>query len=618
MRFFAWPRRSWTLCASLCIGLAVTAVFVTALQGLPIFTRAELAAYDFQLQRRGPQPVLSSIVFVGVDNTSIVQLGGGSYPLARHWMARAIEFLHRAGARAIGVDFLYFRHTSEDRQLATAIKRAGNVVLADELGTPELNPNLQAEVQLEPPVPPIGSAAFLGVANLPVDADNIFRAADVRERGPAGSSLGSRWYPSFAAAVASVALHRSVAGVLAGLPVHLLINYVGPTPAGSAGGAFQPTQFYGIASRDAAALDDPAVFRGKIVILGCAAITCNDQKNSPFGPVFGGLIQANIVNTILLRNPIRPLGGANSTLVLLAIGLLTTRVASRFGIWLSSAATVALAIGYVGCAVVAFDHFDLWAPLVTPEIILILSFSGIMALRFATEERLKRRIHTIFGQYVKPEIVDILVTAPRAATLVAGVRRPISVLFVDIRGFTSMSETLAPEDVLTVLDIYLEELTSAVHRFDGTLDKYVGDELMAIWNAPRLQSDHPLLAVLCALEMQGRGEHINRQLRALQLPAVHFGIGVNTGEAVVGHMGSSFRKQYDVVGDAVNIGARLCSVAGKGDIIISADTCEMTGDHLDFVEQDPLLVKGKAQPLRTFRVVGESSKPTATPLIAPV
>jgi adenylate cyclase len=265
---------------------------------------------------------------------------------------------------------------------------------------------------------------------------------------------------------------------------------------------------------------------------------------------------------------------------------------------------LAIAILFPLAIGVLFHQFRIWVDVVTPETAVVLVFAAVMSLRFGTEERQRRRTSKIFGQYVKPEIVDMLVNAPDEEAALAGARRPITVLFVDIRGFTAMSERMEPEQVVSALDVYLEELTESVQEFDGTVDKYVGDELMAIWNAPTYQENHPLLAVMCALDMVARMESINEQLRARSLPAIRYGIGVNSGEAVVGQMGSTLRKQYTVIGDTVNTGARLCGAAGGAEIIIGENTWEMIGNWLVVEETDPLPLKGKRQPLRTFRVIG--------------
>jgi adenylate cyclase len=244
-----------------------------------------------------------------------------------------------------------------------------------------------------------------------------------------------------------------------------------------------------------------------------------------------------------------------------------------------------------------------------------------MAFRFATEERLKRRIKSSFSLYLKPEIVELISQSANPESELAAARRPLSALFVDIRGFTAMSERMPPESVVEALDVYLEELTASVQQYNGTINKYVGDEIIGIWNCLHLhpQHDHAMLAVRCGLDMIARMDRINEQLRALGLPTIKYGIGINTGEAIVGQMGSSFRKQYDVIGDVMNTAARLCSAAGGGEIIISQWTWEAIGDHLIVEETDPLKLKGKSEPMRTFAVLGIASEepaPASAPLPA--
>jgi adenylate cyclase len=412
-------------------------------------------------------------------------------------------------------------------------------------------------------------------------------------------------------ALAAVALRKPWTELAKDLPAqNMLLNYVGPqNPVDTTLQSFRSTEFEGVALGQ----DAPRVYRNKIVLVVPAAVDYKDQFNTPFGQMYGGYVQANALNTILNRNPIVPAGPLGNALILLIVGLLATGIAAQFGIIRSTLGVILVAIVYAGFTIALFDYFNVWINLITPETAIVLSFAGIMALRFATEERKRRRTSKIFGQYVKPEIVDILVNAKDEEVALAGARRPVTVLFVDIRGFTAMSEHMNPEDVVSALDIYLEELTVSVQDLNGTIDKYVGDELMAIWNAPGYQENHPLLAVKCALDMIDRIDRINRQLLAKGLPAIRYGIGVNTGEVVVGQMGSSLRKQYTVIGDTVNTAARLCSAAGGGEIIIGEETWEAIGDQLVVEETEPLPLKGKSKRFRTFVVLALREETVASP-----
>jgi adenylate cyclase len=211
--------------------------------------------------------------------------------------------------------------------------------------------------------------------------------------------------------------------------------------------------------------------------------------------------------------------------------------------------------------------------------------------------------------------VDILVNSRDDVAALAGARREISILFVDIRGFTAMSERMEPEDVVEALDIYLEVLTASVLKFDGTINKYIGDEIVAIWNAPHLHDDHHMRAVRCGLDMVACKDEINSRLRAKGLPAINYGIGINSGDAIVGQMGSPFRKQYDVIGDTVNTGARLCSAAGGSEVMIAQTVWEAVGNEVVVEETEPLRLKGKSQGLRTFLVLelGDGRKSVLEP-----
>jgi adenylate cyclase len=610
---------------ALTVGVVATLFVVLVLQGLPFINRAELSAYDYQLSLRGARAIPSNIALVGVDSPSIQDLAGGQYPVGRKWIGQAINFLHGAGARAIGLDFWYVTPSTygphDDAVLAQAIKNAGNVVLGAQLGGVDASNFLVGETQYTPPIAPLGRhAAGVGVTNVPTDADGEIRASLLLQQGPGGSSLGSGEYPNLPLSVAAVALHKSPLAVAHGLPTNMLINYVGAQDPGDASRqSFHVYQLESVAKgQDAAAL-----FRNKVVLIIPAALVTKDVLNTPFGPMYGGFVQANALNTILQRDPIVPVGGTANSLLTLMLGLITAFVASRFGILRSAGATLVVALGFAAATFLLLDVTRLWMHLITPEIAIVLTFAAVMALRFSTEERQKRRTARIFGQYVKPEIVEILVNSPDEVAALAGTRREISILFVDIRAFTAMSELMEPEDVVAALDIYLEVLTASVLKFDGTINKYIGDEIVAIWNAPHKHEDHHLRAVLCGLDMVACRDEINTRLRAKGLPAINYGIGINSGDAIVGEMGSPFRKQYDVIGDTVNTGARLCSAAGGGEVMIGQTVWEVIGDSIVVEETEPLRLKGKSQALRTFLVLdvgqGQQSQVEAaeTPALVP-
>jgi adenylate cyclase len=211
-----------------------------------------------------------------------------------------------------------------------------------------------------------------------------------------------------------------------------------------------------------------------------------------------------------------------------------------------------------------------------------------------------------FERLLSPNLVDQVV-AGKLQMERGGELRRVTVLFSDIRGFTSMSEKMEAPEVVSMLNEYFEEMVDVLFRHEGTLDKYVGDEIMALFGAPILRPEDPANAVNCAVEMQKRLREFNRLREVRQEPPIQIGIGINTGEAVFGALGSSKTMQYTVVGDTVNVASRLCSLAQAGEIIVSEDTYHALGDKFETVELPRARVKGKSGELRVWNVVGHAS-----------
>jgi adenylate cyclase len=247
---------------------------------------------------------------------------------------------------------------------------------------------------------------------------------------------------------------------------------------------------------------------------------------------------------------------------------------------------------------------------------LILPFAGVAALvvllyalnmswGYFVESRTKRLFTELFGQYVPPELVDEMARNPEGYSM-AGRKAELTVLFSDIRGFTTISEGLQPDRLAALMNEYLGAMTEVVRRHRGTLDKYIGDAIMAFWGAPIADAEHARNAVLTALEMQERLKALNLELLAQGWPELKIGVGVNTGTMTVGDMGSPVRKAYTVMGDAVNLGSRLEGITkqyGVG-IIVGEGTRERLGSDFVLRELDRVRVKGKAEPVGIYEPLG--------------
>ncbi len=233
----------------------------------------------------------------------------------------------------------------------------------------------------------------------------------------------------------------------------------------------------------------------------------------------------------------------------------------------------------------------------------MLCYVGIILYRFFSEEKEKKYIRKTFGHYLSPHVMDEILKDPTRLKL-GGEKQHLTVLFSDIRGFTTLSEKLAPEEIVCVLNEYLSDMVKDVFNNDGTLDKFIGDAVMAFWGAPIAQNDHQLKAVRCAIDMV-------RSLRALQKkwqeegkPIFHIGIGINTGDMVVGNMGSMDRMDYTVIGDNVNLGARLEGLNKEygTEIIISETTYDSVKDSISANYLGEVKVKGKEKAVKIYGV----------------
>jgi adenylate cyclase len=287
-------------------------------------------------------------------------------------------------------------------------------------------------------------------------------------------------------------------------------------------------------------------------------------------------------------------------LVAVVLGLAVYALSFRLAV-LASIALLAL---YLLSAVELAQRGYLSDPFYGP-IAMVLAATFSLGARYVLVERERRKVEQIFGHYVDPRISRQLADSRSLKEVISkGERRELTLLFVDIRGFTAMSEAMAAEDVLAVIQEYLNEMSSLILKWDGTIDKYVGDEIVAIWNAPTTQPNHALWAVRCAYDLIACAETFQARLSSRGLPPISWGVGVNTGPAVVGNMGSKDRLQYTALGDTVNTAARFCSVAPAFTVLLGQATFDACHDYIA-VEQVPgIQLKGKsAERFRVYQAV---------------
>ena len=388
----------------------------------------------------------------------------------------------------------------------------------------------------------------------------------------------------------------------------LLVNFLGPS------GTFPHYSIsdvlHGRLSRD--------IFKDKIVLVGATATGIYDMRVTPFSSVYPGVeIHATVIDNILHQNFLIHSGWTKfidlcMILVLgLIVGVAIPRARAARGVLLI---LVLLTLFVVANAYV-FSHYNIWLNLIYPVLTMMTIYLAITVYRYITEEREKKKIRGAFQYYLTASVISEMLKDPTKLKL-GGDKKDLTVLFSDIRGFTTISEKLTPEELVHLLNEYLTAMTDIVFKYEGLLDKYMGDAIMAVYGAPLDQPDHPVRACRTALDMIEELKKLQQKWSEEGRPVLHIGIGINSGDMVVGNMGSQMRFDYTVMGDSVNLGSRLEGINKEygTSIIISEYTYEGVKDVLVCRELDSVRVKGKELPVKIYELLCD--KKDAAPLEA--
>lgn len=350
----------------------------------------------------------------------------------------------------------------------------------------------------------------------------------------------------------------------------------------------------------------PELLEGAIVLVGTTAAGLMDLRATPVSPVYAGVeIHANMIAGILDQN-IRttpPYAPAVELFTLLITGLLLSFLLPRLKLISSVLVSAGLLI------VITLLNMYLWnrgfvLPLASSFLMIPAIYIFHTSFGFLMEARSRRQITGLFGQYVPPEIVQEMSKAPDKFTMEAD-SREMTVLFSDVRNFTTISEGLEPRQLAQMMNEYMTPMTGIIYETRGTVDKYIGDAIMAFWGAPVHDPDHAGHAITAALNMQRELERLRPEFAAKGWPEIHIGIGINTGEMRVGNMGSRFRMAYTALGDAVNLGARLEGLTKEYGVgIVVGENTKAAAAGICFQELDLVRVKGKNKPVAIFQPLG--------------
>lgn len=587
------------------IALIVTAL-LAPLSFFQPFHLVEARLFDLFSTLAPPRPPDAGVVIVAIDEPSFSEIGQ-RWPWPRDLHAKLIDKLRGAGAKVIALDIIFAEPSSEDADRRLAASLGPDVVLAADDVTTPLDQGTQT-TRVNPIDSFLEASAHPGVTSVDLDGDAYLRRM-----------------PAFPDSFAEKALELSGPPVESA-PAGALIQYFGPArtyPTVSYYQALDPQEFL-----------PPGRFKDKIVFIGLSlkAATSPDSGApdafaTPYTLLSEGLTagveaQATILDNLKHRLFAMPVSRPAMAALMAAFALLAALLC-RNGVSWRTGLTAALTLLLILVGAWALLRFGrVWAPPALPVAAALGVFGARFGLDYARERQMRHAVSEAFSRYLSPDLVAQLARNPSALKL-GGERRNLSILFCDVRGFTTLSETLKdePERLTGLINRLLDPLSEAVLAEKGTIDKYMGDCVMAFWNAPLPSPDHPLRAVRAAMHMLEAVGRLNATLREEEgdrAPVFAIGVGINTGDCVVGNVGSRWRYDYSVLGDTVNLASRLESLSKDYGVslILGPGTAEAVRDHYILIELDRIAVRGRATESAIFTVLAPAGPDLDPNLIA--
>lgn len=581
-------RKQKNLAFGVISGISISCVVVIfSLVGL--FDYLELKSFDARFKIRGTEYPVKDIVIVAIDDPSFQEIG--IYPWPRSIYAEVIDNLKKAGAKVIGIDIefatpgvLGYKH---DKNFAVSAKKAGNVILVSTItksidtGHAEItNLNLPIEILRK-------NISGIGVSQFKLDKDGFVRSADLTF-----STISSSILYSFAFEV----LRQF--GISMDLPKQqgILINYAGPS------GTFPTKHFYQVYKE---LLPMKETFKDKIVLIGATSPVLQDIHRTPFDKNMPGVeIHTNVIDTLIKKNYINQLASYVNILLIFLVSFLVIFFILYFGPFTSSILVIIEAISLIFVTFYLFIENRILINLISPLAGILSTYTGLLLFRYVTEGREKGKIKAMFSRYVSNQVVNEILKDPDKVIL-GGKRMQVTILFSDIRDFTTISEKLDSEKVVEMLNEYFTVMSGIILKYGGTIDKYIGDALMAVFGSPLSRTDDTVRAVKAAIEMQKSAEKLREKWKEEEKELFYIGIGLNFGEAVIGNIGSSEKMEFTAIGDAVNVASRIESLTKeyKAQVLISSSVYEQVKDIIDVIEIGEISVKGKTKTFKIYKLL---------------
>jgi adenylate cyclase len=551
-----------------------------------------------------------SLAIVAIDETSALgnpQAGLPQFPFPRGVYGRLLDRLAKAGAKTVVFDVDFLERSADpaqDRAFAAGMHKVPTVLAY------VVNTTSGGNFGIEPVTPDLAhAAAATGYSTVDTPGGYVIG------QPPQIRTTDGKTYQSLASAAIATLAGRTPPGPplydgrLLYLPLHETAAQ-SLAQSGERAGA-EKTNIRILQSMPfAAALTVPigglrTLVNGRLVVVGATAQALGDFATTATGRMEGLYINARMMDQLLTRTFIRPVPVALDLALIvilpLLLGAALAQLRPSYGIALCALAIIA----YSAITVALYAYRLVWLDLLHVAGAMLLATLAVALYRVVTEGAQRRVVTEMFGMHVSPAVVDVILQAddPRASLHLAGKRVKATIFYSDIRGFTAMSETMTPEAIYDQLNEYFEVMCEVIFKHGGYVDKFIGDCIMAVFSAPFQTPDDAANAVRSAVAQQTIIEQLSDKWQAAGKKPFTVGMGINTGPVVMGNLGATSRMNYTVIGDDVNIAARLYNVATGGQIVISETTYEEVRDLVEARELEPVSVKGKSAPLRIFEVL---------------
>ena len=558
---------------------AITAVicslFLSALLYAGFFSNIQLKLSD---NLYGGKTPLDGIAIVAIDDKSLQEIG--RWPWNREIFAKTIENLEQS--KAIGIDVAFFEASEQeqDKILGEALSEK-TVIPIEYTSFAKENGKITGKRMLKP-IQELSNAKT-GYVNIVTDKDGVTRAINMQV---------SEEYDNFAHILYGLYWNKKLGKKTS----RFLVNFAGPP------GSFRTYSLTDIYNNRI----NKEEFNNKLVLIGATSPDMHDDYFVPTskGKAMPGVeIHANAIQTMINKDFLGKQPKIATIFLLLAASLLIAIAFYRFQIIGATIAAPILLIGYLFLAIYVFNY-GIILNLIYVPLAIALTYTAETAQFYYREKKEREKTRGAFSKYVSPAVVDELMKDPEKLKL-GGIRKEITVFFSDIRGFTTISEKLSPEKLVHILNEYLTAMTDIIMKHEGVVDKYIGDAIMAFWGAPMKQPNHAEMGCSTAVDMIKKLEELKKKWAGEKFPEINIGIGLNTGPAVIGNMGSYERFDYTAMGDTINLGSRLegLTKAYGVNIIASESTKKAVKGKFVFRKLDLVRVKGKKKPITIYELI---------------